>query len=34
VIKDHYDPEQLLYGSTAVGGDRWMEVDDGRLCPV
>jgi hypothetical protein len=34
VIKDHYDPEQLLYGSTAVGGDRWVEADDGRLCPV
>ncbi|KAF7336904.1 FAD binding domain protein [Mycena venus] len=33
-IKDHYDPDQLLYGSTAVGGDRWVEVDSGRLCPV
>ncbi|KAF7343032.1 FAD binding domain protein [Mycena venus] len=33
-IKDYYDPAQLLYGSTAVGGDRWVEVDEGRLCPV
>jgi hypothetical protein len=33
-IKDRYDPGQLLYGSTAVGGDRWVEVDGGRLCPT
>ncbi|KAJ7776003.1 hypothetical protein DFH07DRAFT_73735 [Mycena maculata] len=33
-IKDRYDPSQLLYGSTAVGGDRWVEVEDGRLCPA
>ncbi|KAK7453989.1 hypothetical protein VKT23_011501 [Stygiomarasmius scandens] len=31
-IKDKYDPEQMLYGSTAVGGDRWAEDSDGRLC--
>ncbi|KAJ6537416.1 FAD binding domain protein [Mycena vulgaris] len=31
---DRYDPAQLLYGSTAVGGDRWIEGDDGSLCPA
>ncbi|KAK7442798.1 hypothetical protein VKT23_016043 [Stygiomarasmius scandens] len=31
-IKDKYDPEQVLYGSTAVGGDRWAENAEGRLC--
>ncbi|KAF9266646.1 FAD binding domain protein [Marasmius fiardii PR-910] len=31
-IKDKWDPDQLLYGSVAVGGDRWHEEDDGRLC--
>lgn len=31
-IKDKYDPDQLLYGSTAVGGDRWKEGSAGRLC--
>lgn len=31
-IKDKYDPEQILYGSIAVGGDRWEEVENGRLC--
>ncbi|KAK7044066.1 hypothetical protein VNI00_007782 [Paramarasmius palmivorus] len=31
-IKDKYDPLQLLYGSIAVGGDRWEEVENGRLC--
>ncbi|PBK61988.1 FAD binding domain protein [Armillaria solidipes] len=31
-IKDTWDPDQLLYGSTAVGGDRWDRQDDGRLC--
>ncbi|KAK7044067.1 hypothetical protein VNI00_007783 [Paramarasmius palmivorus] len=31
-IKDEYDPLQLLYGSIAVGGDRWEEVENGRLC--
>ncbi|KAF5352996.1 hypothetical protein D9758_007905 [Tetrapyrgos nigripes] len=33
-IKDKYDPDQMLYGSTAVGGDRWAEDEDGRLCRV
>ncbi|KAJ7239892.1 hypothetical protein C8J57DRAFT_1372268 [Mycena rebaudengoi] len=33
-IKDRYDPRQLLYGSTAVGGDRWVERNAGRLCPA
>ncbi|KAJ7510641.1 hypothetical protein B0H11DRAFT_1701228 [Mycena galericulata] len=33
-IKDRYDPGQHLYGSTAVGGDRWVEDSDGRLCPA
>ncbi|KAJ7258500.1 hypothetical protein C8J57DRAFT_1451069 [Mycena rebaudengoi] len=33
-IKDRYDPSQLLFGSTAVGGDRWVEREGGRLCPV
>ncbi|KAK7044113.1 hypothetical protein VNI00_007830 [Paramarasmius palmivorus] len=31
-IKDKYDPLQILYGSIAVGGDRWEEVENGRLC--
>ncbi|KAF5353726.1 hypothetical protein D9758_008616 [Tetrapyrgos nigripes] len=33
-IKNKYDPDQMLYGSTAVGGDRWAEDEDGRLCRV
>ncbi|THU80375.1 FAD-binding domain-containing protein [Dendrothele bispora CBS 962.96] len=33
-IKDKYDPDQILYGSTAVGGDRWAEDSDGRLCRI
>ena len=33
-IKQDYDPDQLLYGSTSVGGERWKEDDQGRLCPV
>jgi hypothetical protein len=33
-IKDKYDPEHMLYGSTAVGGDRWSQQQDGRLCRV
>jgi len=24
----------MLYGATAVGGDRWVTVEGGRLCPV
>ncbi|KAG7094810.1 hypothetical protein E1B28_005623 [Marasmius oreades] len=31
-IKDKWDPEQILYGTTAVGGDRWYQTDEGRLC--
>ncbi|KAK1234149.1 hypothetical protein PQX77_002661 [Marasmius sp. AFHP31] len=31
-IKDKWDPEQILYGSIAVGGDRWYQTDEGRLC--
>ncbi|KAF9645739.1 FAD binding domain protein [Thelephora ganbajun] len=33
-IKGDYDPDELLYGSTAVGGGRWKEDAEGRLCPV
>lgn len=32
-IKDKWDPDQMLYGTTAVGGDRWVTVNGGRLCP-
>jgi hypothetical protein len=31
-IKDKWDPDQMLYGTTAVGGDRWTQASDGRLC--
>jgi hypothetical protein len=31
-IKDKYDPNQLFYGLTAVGSDRWVQQADGRLC--
>ncbi|KAF5347957.1 hypothetical protein D9756_010213 [Leucocoprinus leucothites] len=31
-VKDKYDPDQFLYGATAVGGDRWTQQPDGRLC--
>ncbi|KAF7378451.1 Fad binding domain protein [Mycena sanguinolenta] len=33
-IKDKWDPDQLLYGSINVGGDRWKETAGGRLCKV
>ncbi|KAF5353302.1 hypothetical protein D9756_007946 [Leucocoprinus leucothites] len=33
-IKNRWDPNQMLYGTTAVGGDRWVTVEGGRLCPV
>jgi len=33
-IKDKWDPDQLLYGSINVGGDRWTETEEGRLCRV
>ncbi|KAA8642713.1 FAD-dependent oxidoreductase [Aspergillus tanneri] len=31
-IKDKYDPDQVLYARTAVGSQRWVEHEDGRLC--
>lgn len=31
-IKDKYDPAKLLYGRTAVGSERWVEYENGRLC--
>ncbi|KIK69142.1 hypothetical protein GYMLUDRAFT_35210 [Collybiopsis luxurians FD-317 M1] len=31
-IKDKWDPDQVLYAPIAVGGDRWEEMEDGRLC--
>jgi hypothetical protein len=34
LIKDKYDPSQMLYGATAVGGDRWAQQPDGHLCRV
>lgn len=33
-IKDKYDPDQIFYGRTAVGSDRWVEHEDGQLCQV
>ncbi len=33
-IKDKWDPDQILYGSINVGGDRWKETEEGRLCRV
>ncbi|KAL4257798.1 oxygen-dependent FAD-linked oxidoreductase family protein [Pleurotus pulmonarius] len=33
-IKDKWDPDQLLFGAIAVGGDRWKTARDGRLCPA
>ncbi|KAG7094812.1 hypothetical protein E1B28_005625 [Marasmius oreades] len=31
-IKDKWDPDHILYGSIAVGGDRWRQTEEGRLC--
>ncbi|KAG7094814.1 hypothetical protein E1B28_005627 [Marasmius oreades] len=31
-IKDRWDPDQILYGTTIVGGDRWHQTTEGRLC--
>ncbi|KAF5361379.1 hypothetical protein D9758_006192 [Tetrapyrgos nigripes] len=31
-IKDKWDPRQVLYGSLSVGGDRWKQTEEGRLC--
>ncbi|KAI0471517.1 FAD fmn-containing isoamyl alcohol oxidase [Xylariaceae sp. FL0804] len=33
-IKDKYDPNQLFYGLTAVGSDRWEMQPDGKLCRI
>ncbi|KAL4942567.1 hypothetical protein BDV06DRAFT_222088 [Aspergillus oleicola] len=33
-IKDKYDAEQVFYARTAVGSERWVEHEDGRLCRV
>ncbi|EAW15348.1 FAD-binding oxidoreductase [Aspergillus clavatus NRRL 1] len=33
-VKDKYDPEHVFYGRTAVGSERWIEQQDGHLCPV
>jgi FAD binding domain/Berberine and berberine like len=33
-IKARYDPEDRLYAVTAVGSDRWIQQQDGRLCKV
>ncbi|KAL0567786.1 hypothetical protein V5O48_014206 [Marasmius crinis-equi] len=31
-IKNKWDPDQILYGKISVGGDRWRETEEGRLC--
>ncbi|KAF9262225.1 hypothetical protein L218DRAFT_1078014 [Marasmius fiardii PR-910] len=31
-IKNKWDPDQILYGAIAVGGDRWFQTEEGRLC--
>ena len=31
-IKAKYDPDELFYGTTAVGSEDWREESDGRLC--
>lgn len=31
-IKNKWDPDQILYGATSVGGDRWYQTEEGRLC--
>ncbi|KAL4941180.1 hypothetical protein BDV06DRAFT_223336 [Aspergillus oleicola] len=33
-IKNKYDPGQILSARTAVGSERWVEREDGRLCRV
>ncbi|KAK3400725.1 hypothetical protein B0T20DRAFT_348568, partial [Sordaria brevicollis] len=33
-IKNKYDPEVLLYASTAVGNEGWAQKEDERLCRV
>ncbi|KFH44377.1 6-hydroxy-D-nicotine oxidase-like protein [Hapsidospora chrysogenum ATCC 11550] len=32
--KARYDPDDLFWGMTAVGSDRWAETEDKRLCRV
>jgi len=32
--KAKYDPDDLFWGMTAVGSDRWAETEDKRLCRV
>lgn len=31
-IKDKYDPQGIFYGWTAVGSERWKQMEDLRLC--
>ncbi|KAL3478431.1 hypothetical protein BJX99DRAFT_256552 [Aspergillus californicus] len=31
-VKEKYDPGHVFYGRTAVGSERWIESQDGRLC--
>jgi Berberine and berberine like len=31
-IKDKYDSDGIFYALTAVGSDRWVQKEDGRLC--
>ena len=31
-VKQKYDPDDIFYARTAVGSDRWVEQNDGRLC--
>lgn len=33
-IKAKYDPNDVFFGKTAVGSDKWAERQDGRLCRV
>ncbi|KAL4779280.1 FAD binding domain protein [Aspergillus varians] len=33
-IKDKYDAGSVFYARTAVGSERWVEREDGRLCRV
>ncbi|TVY55296.1 FAD-linked oxidoreductase ZEB1 [Lachnellula cervina] len=33
-IKAIYDPSEVFYGSTAVGGDEWYETETKQLCRV
>lgn len=33
-VKKKYDPDHIFYARTAVGSDRWVQREDGRLCPA